>query len=96
MKVAEFAKGFTENGVKIFKETRNVSKLTGKIIAHALAGKYVFGNHTITLVGFSLGSQIAKSLVNRLYKLNSLNLVHNVVFLAGAAYIPNNSLTWQR
>ena len=47
----------------------------------------LFQDQTFSLIGFSLGSQVCKSTVNRLHKLGKDGLIHNVYFLAGATYI---------
>ena len=43
-------------------------------------------------MGFSLGSQVCKSCINRLAKMGHGDLIHNVYFLAGAAYIKEAKL----
>ena len=61
--------------------------MSGKLLAHFLMRNESFRGQTVTLVGFSLGTQVCKSCVNRLAKLNCNDLVHNVYFLAGATFI---------
>lgn len=43
-------------------------------------------------MGFSLGSQVCKSCINRLAKMGHNDLIHNVYFLAGATYIKEAKL----
>jgi hypothetical protein len=50
--------------------------MSGKLLAYYLANENsVLKNHTVSLVGFSLGCQVIKSCINRLYKLNQHSLV---------------------
>lgn len=55
-----------------------------------------FGDHTFTLLGFSLGSQVCKSTINRLKKLGQYRLIHNVYFMAGATMIKKHKLSAQK
>ena len=85
------------DGVETFKTARNNAKVTGKMIAHFLASKgHIFGNQTVSLMGFSLGSQVCKSTINRLSKLGINDLVQNVYLLAGATYIKTSKLDFQK
>jgi len=70
-------------------EARTNARDTGKLLAHFLASKTspLFGDHTFSLVGFSLGSQVCKSAINRLMKLGKEKLVHNMYFMAGCTYM---------
>ena len=91
--VASYVSSVAKDGVDTFKTARNNAKITGKMVAHFLASKgHIFGDHTISLMGFSLGSQVCKSTINRLGKLGRADLVHNTYFLAGATYIKNSKL----
>lgn len=78
----------------MFKMAQNNAKTTGKMLAHFLVSSRgdIFGEQTFSLMGFSLGSQVVKSCVNRLAKLDQSDIIHNVYFLAGATYTKNEKL----
>jgi len=86
-----FLTGSVDQGAFKFQAARENARKTGKLLAHFLAldrdRNPVFGDHTFSLLGFSLGSQVCKSTINRLKKLEKTNLVHNLYFMAGATYI---------
>jgi hypothetical protein len=89
-KFLQFAQGYTQDTATVFKTARNNARISGKMLAHSLQSGTVFDEHTtFTLMGFSLGSQVVKSCINRLHKLGKHDLIHNVQFLAGATYIRN-------
>ena len=68
--LASYVGGVATEGLDTFKAARGNAKTTGKILAHFLASKgHIFGDHTFSLMGFSLGSQVCKSTINRLGKL---------------------------
>ena len=71
--IAKFIGGAVNNGAGTFKAARTNARVTGKLLAHFLALESekspLFGDHTFSLMGFSLGSQVVKSCVNRLKKL---------------------------
>jgi hypothetical protein len=46
-------------------------------------------------MGYSLGAQVVKSMINRLGKLDVADIVHNATFLAGATYIKSEKLDYQ-
>lgn len=50
----------------------------------ALALKYPFKDHTISLTGFSLGTQVVKSCLGELYRIGATDIVQNVTLLGGA------------
>ena len=62
-----------DKGTKTFLEARENAKNAGKLLAYFLAlgrnGSPLFGDHTFSIMGFSLGSQVAKSTLNRLRKI---------------------------
>ncbi len=74
--------------MELFKKARNNAKLTGKVLGHFLAQNALFDSQSISLIGFSLGSQVIKSCLNTLAKLDiSQSPINNVYFLGGATYI---------
>lgn len=71
--------------------------MSGKLLAHFLASdNSIFCNHSVTLIGFSLGSQVSKSCVNRLAQLKRSDIIHNVYFLAGATFIKDRKNVIQK
>ena len=86
--LASYVGNVTMDSLDTFKTARNNAKITGKHLAHFLACKgHIFSDHTFSLMGFSLGSQVCKSTLNRLCKLGKTDLIHNAYLLAGATYI---------
>jgi hypothetical protein len=81
-------------GDNIFLKTVNVSKICGKLLAHILCSRTVFKFQTFTLVGFSLGCHVIKHCIKEIYKLSEtkpslLNIIQNVVIVAGATHFKN-------
>jgi len=86
--IYNFSKEFATIGKEAFIETHSKAKLTGKMLAHYLTeDKCAFQDRSISLIGYSLGCQVIKSTLNRLYKLGRHDLIHNVYWLAAAASI---------
>ena len=94
--IGKFIGSSVSDGADTFKAARENAKITGKLLAHFLAMSAeqspLFGDHTFSLMGFSLGSQVCKSTINRLLKLGKYQLLHNVYFMAGATYIRKEKL----
>ena len=68
--LASFVGGAIMDGTDTFKAARTNARTTGKMLAHFLSSKgHIFGDHTFSLIGFSLGSQVVKSTINRLSKI---------------------------
>ena len=92
-----FAKDVHKSGTEAFKETHNKAKITGKLLGHYFASENgVFQGRSISFIGFSLGCQVIKSALNRLYKLGRHDLVHNVYLLGGATFIGNPTPQFDR
>ena len=78
---------------KSFIDSSNKASLSGKILAHILASKLFFKNQSITLVGFSLGTHVAKHCIKQMYELHYKehipcnDIIKNVVLIAGATSI---------
>ena len=72
-RLGTFVGNTMDQGTAHFLETRNNARITGKLLAHFLAlgrdGSPLFGDQTFSLMGFSLGTQVVKSCINRLRKL---------------------------
>ena len=77
-------------------QARAHAKTTGKLLGHFLAtgaqASPLFKDHTFSLCGFSLGSQVCKSALNRLAKLGKEKLIHNIYFMAGCIYIKSHKM----
>jgi hypothetical protein len=58
----------TSDTMDLFKIARNNAKITGKVLGHFLAQNILFDSQSISLIGFSLGSQVIKSCLNTLDK----------------------------
>lgn len=71
---------------KLFKQAIENAKMTGKLLAVALALGFPFTTQTISLIGFSLGSQVIKSTIKTLHKIGVHDLIQNVHFLGGACH----------
>ena len=78
---------------KSFIDSSNKAALSGKILAHILASRLFFKNHTITLVGFSLGTHVTKHCIKNMYDLHYKehipcnDIIKNVILIAGATSI---------
>jgi len=79
----------------IFLKAVKTAKLSGKILALAVAKRKIFRGHSINLIGFSLGCQVIKSFLKELFDLaqcvkteqlnqDLISIVQNVVFMGGA------------
>ena len=69
-----------------FKKALKNAKLTGQLLAISLVLGYPFSTQTISLVGYSLGTQVIKSCLQTLSRLEAHDLIHNVSFIAGATH----------
>ena len=52
-----------------FMKARTNAKITGKVLGHYLALGNEFQTYSISLIGFSLGSQVIKSCLNTIAKI---------------------------
>ena len=69
-----------------------MAKKSGEILAYAIASQIPFGAQSISLVGFSLGSQVLYSCLYKLRELSEENeyikdIIYNVNFMAGCVPI---------
>jgi Protein of unknown function (DUF726) len=85
--IKNFGREFVGGGAQTFEEARENSKKAGKLLAHFVTSNYFSKGHTVTLIGFSLGTQLIRSTLNRLHKLGRGDIVHNVYLTAGATII---------
>ena len=64
-------------------------------MAIALVLGFPFSNQTVSLLGFSLGTQVIKSCIKTLTKLGASDLIHNVTLLGGASHYQNHDKWWE-
>lgn len=78
-----------DDGTGLFKKARENAKLTGKILGQFLAHNFHFDSYSVSLIGFSLGSEVIKSCVNTIAKLAlpTRSPIQNIYLLGGATYI---------
>ena len=101
----ESVKGFYSSVEGIgtyFKTARKCAKKSGELLALILKDKKIYGDSKINLIGHSLGGQLIKSCLKTLYLLNKEDSdpkenfkINNVVFLAGATPMSNNTEKWR-
>jgi hypothetical protein len=62
------------------------AKLSGELLGIAISLGLIFSNQTISLAGFSLGSQVTKSCLQTLFECGAHHIVHQTAFIAGATH----------
>ena len=86
-----------KEGRKTFLDTQHRARMTGKMLAHFLAGKNpIFKDCSVSLMGYSLGSAVCMSTIRRLHRMSCHDVIHNVTFLAGATYVRLEKVEWQK
>jgi hypothetical protein len=81
---------------KSFVDSSNKAALSGKILALILTSKVFFKFQSITLIGFSLGTHVAKHCLKQMYELQFKhniqcdNIIKDVVLIAGATCMKGN------
>lgn len=72
--------------------------MTGKVIGHFLSLGTYLESYSISLIGFSLGSQVIKSCLNTIANLDIVHKspIQNVYFLGGATYIKEEKTLKQK
>ena len=94
-----------EEGINGFNLARVKAKISGKLLACALALRVPFKTQTVTLIGHSLGSQVIKSCLKTLDDIYEkptghpsetipCDIIQNVVMLAGATHFHNHKSTF--
>eukprot|EP00347_Sterkiella_histriomuscorum_P001838 403370484 len=83
---------------QIFKNAKQRSKVTGKLLGISIALGNPFYGKTISLLGFSFGCQVIKSCLKVLYKLGINDRIHNVTFICGTNTLHSKSdhYKWER
>ncbi|KRX06250.1 hypothetical protein PPERSA_06132 [Pseudocohnilembus persalinus] len=67
--------------IEAFKE----ATLVGKYLAHLIAKKVIFPNCTVSLVGFSLGTQVILKCLQELNKFQVQDVIQDVILMGGVA-----------
>ena len=76
---------FVEEIDALFNKAKKNAKLTGKMVGIMLALGHPFRSGCVSLIGFSLGTQVIKSCLKTLHKIGADNLIQNVTLMGGAA-----------
>ena len=74
-----------------FTDAIKKAELTGRLIGISLALGYPFSTQTVSLLGFSLGTQVIKTCLETLYDLGAYDIINNVTLLAGASHYENEA-----
>ena len=90
--------GAYQDSKSLFSKARDNAKMTGRILGHFLACNPLFDSYSVSLVGFSLGSQIIKSTLSTIYKhhLPHKSQIENVYFMGGATFIKEQKIAHQK
>ncbi|CAI2384965.1 unnamed protein product [Moneuplotes crassus] len=75
---------------KQFIECMKMAEATGKVLAHSLMSQFPFKDTSITLLGFSLGTQVIYSCLEELKAYECDHIINNVYFLGGAASVTDS------
>ena len=77
-----------------FRKTRERAKYCGKLLAQIILLEKIFNGFKINLAAFSLGNHVLKNCLKELENFGKLDIVNNVIFMAGATNI-TNSYKWE-
>ena len=80
---------------KDFKNARERAKYCGKLLALMLMSNNFFNGFKINIVSFSLGNHLLKNCIKELEKFGRLDILNNIVFMAGATDIKCN-FKWEQ
>ena len=72
---------------KVWYDTYEQAEITGRNLAHYLAKSHIFEGHAVSLVGFSLGTQVVMSCVYELERIKKPNILYEVLVMGGVAHI---------
>ena len=75
---------------KDFRDARERAKFCGQILATMIMCEEIFDGFKINLCAFSLGNHVLKHCIKELEKFGKLNLINNIIFMAGATNIKCN------
>ena len=77
---------------KVFIESKNKAKISGKLLSIILRSRLFFGNRQINLVAFSLGTHVVKNCLKELCINDEGKMILNdVIFMAGATTFKDRS-----
>ena len=76
--------------VKDFRDARARAKYCGKILALMIMSEQFFSGFKINLSAFSLGNHVIKNTIKELENFGRLELLNNIIFMAGATNITCN------
>jgi hypothetical protein len=102
LKVAyDTVKNTSNATVEMFKKSRLNAKKTGTVLGHYLNIENNLESYSISLIGFSLGTQVIKSCLNTLAKYHKLSPmtktpITNVYLLGGATFIKTEKRAYQK
>ena len=77
-----------------FRKTRERAKYCGKLLALMMMSDKIFNGFKINLAAFSLGNHVLKNCLKELENFGRLDIINNIIFLAGATNI-TNSYKWE-
>ena len=77
-----------------FRKTRERAKYCGKLLAQIILLEKIFNGFKINLAAFSLGNHVLKNCLKELENFGKLDIINNVIFMAGATNI-TNSYKWE-
>ena len=78
-----------------FRKTRERAKYCGELLALLIMSKEIFNGFKINLAAFSLGNHVLKNCLKELEKYGKLDIINNIIFMAGATNI-SNSYKWEK
>lgn len=78
-----------------FRKTRERAKYCGQLLALMLISKEIFSDFKINLAAFSLGNHVLKNCLKELERFGRLDIINNIIFMAGATNI-SNSYKWEK
>ena len=78
-----------------FRKTKERAKYCGELLALLMISKEIFSGFKINLAAFSLGNHVLKNCLKELERFGRLDIVNNIIFMAGATNIKNN-YKWER
>lgn len=80
----------TFGDVMAFNGVRSIARESGKLLAHALILEFPKYLPRVTFVSFSLGTEVVKSCLEELHKMNAHGIIKDIYFLGGATTITVN------
>lgn len=81
-----------------YESSRDMAKLSGKLLAYILYSFKFFNEFQINLIGFSLGNYVIKGCLKELNTLNNINKfikIKNVIFISAINHMKNINL-WKK